>query len=318
MHYGRIEQMQTRREILCATTATLALAALPGSSLAGTFPGANAPAPIRKPIPASGEQLPVIGMGTWQTFHVGDDAAERTPLLDVLRVFFERGGALIDSSPMYAEAEQVTGDLVAELGEHERMFAATKVWTDGRDEGIAQMERSFHRMRVERMDLMQIHNLRDWRVHLPTLRDWQEQGRVRYIGITTSNPRQYDEFAAVMRAETLDFVQLNYDIATRGAEDVLLPLAAERGMAVLVNRPFGGGNLFPIVRGRELPQWAAEFDCGSWAQFFLKFVVSHPAVTCAIPATSNPRHAADNMGAGSGRLPDAEMRERMARYVASL
>lgn len=303
--------MLTRRELLLAAGSTLALGAIPWAF-------AETRVPILKPIPASGEPLPVIGMGTWQTFHVGDDDAERAPLRDVLRVFFDHGGTLIDSSPMYAEAETVTGDLVAELGEHERMFAATKVWTYGRDDGIAQMERSFRRMRVKQMDLMQIHNLRDWRLHLPTLREWQEAGRIRYIGITTSNPAQYEEFAAVMRAETLDFVQLNYNIATRGAENVLLRLAEERQMAVLVNGPFGGGGLFPRVRGRSLPEWAAEFDCESWAQFFLKFVVSHPAVTCAIPATSNPRHALDNMGAGFGRLPDAAMRERMAQFVAGL
>jgi diketogulonate reductase-like aldo/keto reductase len=300
----------TRREMLLATASTIGLAVVPWSLAAA--------APVRKAIPSSGEQLPVIGMGTWQTFHVGDDPRERAPLRDVLQVFFDQGGRLIDSSPMYANAEEVTGELVAELDEHRRMFAATKVWTYGREEGIAQMERSFRKMQVKRMDLMQIHNLRDWQVHLPTLREWKEEGRIRYLGITTSNPAQYQEFAGVMRAEPLDFVQLNYDIVTRGAEDVLLPLARERGMAVLVNRPFGGGNLFPRVRGRELPEWAAEFDAASWAQFFLKFVVSHPAVTCAIPATSNPRHATDNMGAGIGRLPDPETRERMARHVAAL
>lgn len=304
--------MLTRRELLLATGSTLALGAIPPWAFA------EGQAPIRKPIPASGEHLPVIGMGTWQTFHVGEDDAKRAPLREVLHAFFNHGGTLIDSSPMYAEAETVTGDLVAELGEHERLFAATKVWTYGRDDGIAQMERSFHRMRVKQMDLMQIHNLRDWRLHLPTLREWKESGRIRYIGITTSNPAQYDEFAAVMRSETLDSVQLNYNIATRGAEDVLLRLAEERQMAVLVNRPFGGGELFPRVRGRSLPEWSAEFDCESWAQFFLKFVVSHPAVTCAIPATSNPRHALDNMGAGFGRLPDAGMRDRMAQFVAEL
>jgi diketogulonate reductase-like aldo/keto reductase len=303
--------MLTRRELLLATGSTLALGAIPWAF-------AESRALIHKSIPSSGEALPVIGMGTWQTFHVGQDSAERAPLRDVLRVFFDRGGTLIDSSPMYAEAEQVTGDLVADLGEHERLFSATKVWTYGREAGIEQMRRSFQRMRVEQMDLMQIHNLRDWRVHLPTLRDWQAQGKIRYIGITTSNPNQYEDFAAVMRSEKLDFVQLNYDIMTRGAEDVLLPLAADRGMAVLVNRPFGGGNLFPKVRGQELPAWAADFDCVSWAQFFLKFVVSHPAVTCAIPATSNPRHAADNMGAGFGRLPDAGTRARMVRHLAEL
>jgi diketogulonate reductase-like aldo/keto reductase len=306
--------MMTRRELLKVAGTALALGGLApwATAMAGSLPA------IRKSIPASGESLPVIGMGTWQTFHVGSGQAERAPLREVLRVFFDRGGTLIDSSPMYAEAEEVTGDLVADIGEHERLFAATKVWTYGREEGIAQMERSFRRMRVQRMDLMQIHNLRDWQVHLPTLRQWQEEGRIRYLGITTSNPAQYGDFARVMASETLDFVQLNYDIATRGAEEVLLPLAEERGMAVLVNRPFGGGTLFPKVRGRELPDWADDFDCTSWAQFFLKFVVSHPAVTCAIPATSNPRHAADNMGAGFGRLPDKATRERMAKYLASL
>lgn len=306
--------MPTRRELLLATSSTFVAGALVPWS--GAL--ADAGSPLRKPIPASGEQLPVIGMGTWQTFHVDDDADERARLREVLRVFFDRGGTLLDSSPMYAQAEAVAGELVAELGEHERLFAATKVWTDGREEGVEQMERSFRRMKVERMDLMQVHNLRDWRVHLPTLRDWQEQGRIRYIGITTSNPAQFEAFAALMRSEALDFVQFNYNVGMRIAEQELLPLAAERGMAVLVNRPFGGGDLFPRVRGRELPAWAAEFDCESWAQFFLKFVVSHPAVTCAIPATSNPRHAADNMGAGLGRLPDARMRARMARYVDEL
>jgi diketogulonate reductase-like aldo/keto reductase len=306
--------MITRRELLRVAGASLVVGGLStwATGIAGTMPS------IRKSIPSSGEQLTVIGIGTWQTFHVGDDAGQRAPLREVLREFFARGGTLIDSSPMYAEAEEVAGDLVAELGEHERLFAATKVWTFGREEGIAQMERSMRRMRVKQMDLMQVHNLRDWRVHLPTLRAWKEEGRIRYLGITTSNPNQYEEFAAVMAAEALDFVQLNYDITTREAEAVLLPLAAERGMAVLVNRPFGGGNLFPRVRGRELPDWAAEFDCESWAQFFLKFVVAHPAVTCAIPATSNPRHAADNMGAGFGRLPDPDTRERMAGHVAGL
>ena len=304
--------MVTRRDFLVGSGAALAL---------GTLPALHAVAGeslIRKAIPASGERLPAIGMGTWQTFHVGTGEEERAPLREVLEIFFGRGGTLIDSSPMYADAETVTGDLVAELGEHERLFSATKVWTYGREEGKAQMERSFERMRVEQMDLMQVHNLRDWQLHLPVLREWQEAGRIRYIGITTSNPAQYEEFARVMEDETLDFVQLNYDISTREAEAVLLPLAADRGMAVLVNRPFGGGNLFPRVRGRPLPEWAGEFDCESWAQFFLKFVISHPSVTCAIPATSNPRHAADNMGALVGRLPDAAMRERMARYLEAL
>lgn len=304
--------MITRRELLLATAAALAFGGIAPRALA------RAGTPLLKPVPASGEKLPVIGMGTWQTFHVDDDAAARAPLREVLRVFFELGGRLIDSSPMYAEAEEVSGDLVAELGEHERLFAATKVWTYGREAGITQMERSFQRMRVEQMDLMQIHNLRDWRVHLPTLREWKAEGRIRYLGITTSNPAQYQEFAEVMQQETLDFVQLNYNIDMRRAEEVLLPLALDRGMAVLVNRPFGGGDLFARVRGMELPDWVAEFDCESWAHYFLKFVVSHPAVTCAIPATSNPAHAASNMAAGFGRLPDADMRDRMVRYMEKI
>jgi len=304
--------MINRRELLLATGTSLLL----GGGLPRAIAGASLP--IRKPIPASGELLPVIGMGTWQTFHVSEAAEARAPLQEVLRVFFDHGGTLIDSSPMYAQAEQVTGDLVTGLGEHQRLFAATKVWTDGREAGIEQMERSFRRMQVEQMDLMQVHNLRDWRVHLPVLRDWKARERIRYLGITTSNRAQYEDFAAVMRQEALDFVQLDYNLGARHAEEVLLPLAAERGMAVLVNRPFGAGDLFPRVRGRELPAWAAEFDCESWAQFFLKFVVSHPAVTCAIPATSNPRHALDNMEAGFGRLPDPELRARMVRYVEAL
>lgn len=304
--------MINRRELLQSGAATVALASLPDWTFAGSD------SLIKKAIPASGEKLPVIGLGTWQTFHVGADPAQRAPLREVLQAFFAADGTIVDSSPMYADAEAVAGDLVTELGMQERMFAATKVWTDGREAGIAQMERSMQRLRVARMDLMQIHNLRDWRTHLPTLREWQAEGRIRYLGITTSNPAQYEEFAAVMASEELDFVQLNYDVTMRRAEERLLPLAAERGMGVLVNRPFGGGNLFPRVRGRELPAWAAEFDCASWAQFFLKFVVSHPAVTCAIPATSNPRHAIDNMGAGRGRLPDAEQRARMARLMTTL
>jgi diketogulonate reductase-like aldo/keto reductase len=306
--------MISRREFLQTTASSLAAGSL--APWTGTIAGDSGI--LRKSIPASLEPLPVIGLGTWQTFHVGPDPDERAPLREVLRVLFDQGGTLIDSSPMYADAEQVAGDLVADIGAHERLFAATKVWTYGREAGIEQMQRSFRRLRVEQMDLMQVHNLRDWRVHLPTLRDWQAQGKIRYIGITTSDPGQYEDFAAVMRSEKLDFVQLNYDIMTRGAEDVLLPLAADRGMAVLVNRPFGGGNLFPRVRGKELPAWAANFDCGSWAQFFLKFVVSHPAVTCAIPATSNPKHAVDNMGAGIGRLPDEATRARMARYLVEI
>lgn len=272
---------------------------------------------LTRPIPATGEALPVIGMGTSRTFDVGPDPALRAPLADVVRTLFDGGGTLIDSSPMYGKAEAVTGELLqAQPAARARLFAATKVWTDGQEEGIRQMEESFRLMGVTKMDLMQVHNLRDWRTHLQTLRAWQEQGRIRYLGITTSNVRQYDDFAAVMRAEPWDFVQLNYSLGEREAEDVLLPLARDRGMATLINRPYMRGELFGRVRGRALPPWAAEFDCTSWGQYFMKFIVSHPAVTCVIPATTSAKNMADNVAGGTGRLPDAATRQRMIEYLA--
>ena len=273
---------------------------------------------IRKPIPSSGEQLPVIGMGTSRTFDVGDDAQARAALLPVLRAFFDQGGALIDSSPMYGSSEQVTGDLLRQIDNKDALFAATKVWTYGKQDGIEQMRRSMQRMGVEVFDLMQIHNLRDWQVHLETLRDWKRQGRVRYIGITTSHGRFHDELESILDIEPFDFVQFSYSIGNRTVEQRLLPLAAERGMATLINRPFQRGELFAMVKGKPLPDWAAEFDCASWAQFFLKFVVSHPAVTCAIPATSKLHHMRDNMAAGFGRLPDAALRNRMISHFEAL
>lgn len=302
--------MMTRRDLLLTSGSALALGSLIPAA-------ASTQSPIRKPIPVSGELLPAVGMGTAQTFDM-DDIEARGTLLEVLSVFFRNGGTLVETSPMYARAERVVGDLVWDLGEQGRLFAATNIWTDGREQGIAQMRESFRLMRVREMDLMQIHNLRSWRTHLPTLREWKEEGRIRYLGVTTSVPEQFDECAEILRDEALDFVQVPYNIAARGAEDVLLPLAAERGVAVLAGEPFGGGRLFPRVSGLRLPEWAADIDCSSWAQFFLKFVVSHPAVTCTIPATSNPMHAADNMAAGFGRLPDAAMRDRMAQTILEL
>jgi aryl-alcohol dehydrogenase-like predicted oxidoreductase len=271
---------------------------------------------LRRPIPRSGELLPAIGLGTWQTFDVGNNASARAPLRDVLREFVKRGASVVDSSPMYGRSESVVGDLAAELGLQRKLFLATKVWTSGRDAGIRQMEESFRRLRTERMDLMQIHNLLDWRTHLATLRRWKEQGKVRYIGVTHYTESAYDELAGVLKAEELDFVQLNYSIAERAAERRLLPLAAERRMAVLVNRPFAQADLFSKVRGKPLPGWAAEIGCASWAQFFLKFVISHPAVTCAIPGTSKLQHLVDNLQAAVGPLPDDATRERMARTAA--
>lgn len=273
---------------------------------------------ITRPIPTTGERLPVIGLGTARRFDVGDDPSQRSRLTRVLRRFFERGGAVIDSSPMYGSAEAVIGDLLVNTPNKSSLFAATKVWIDGRDAGIEQMERSRRLWGVARFDLMQIHNLRDWAVHIQTLKEWKDQGRIRYIGITTSHGRAHAELEQALRRERFDFVQLTYNIGERGVEERLLPLAADRGIATLINRPYRRGRLFDTVHGRPLPEWSAEFDCVSWGQFFLKFVVSHPATTCVIPATGDPRHVADNMEAGFGRLPDPDLRRRMIQYIDSL
>ena len=279
---------------------------------------ALADAVIKKPIPKTGELLPVIGLGTWQTFDVGAAKAAREPLRQVLSEFVRLGGSVIDSSPMYGKSEGVAGDLAAELGVHKQLFLATKVWTSGRDAGVRQMEESFKRLRTERMDLMQVHNLVDYRVHLSTLRRWKEEGKVRYIGVTHYTASAHDELARVLASEDLDFVQINYSLGERDAEKSLLPVAAERRIAVLINRPLGAGGLFTKVRGKPLPAWANEIGCASWAQFFLKFVISHPAVTCAIPATSKAAHLIDNMQAGLGSLPAPAVRKQMADYFAAL
>jgi len=273
---------------------------------------------IQKPIPKSGESLPVIGLGTWQTFDVGAGQSARDLLKEVLREFVRMGGSVIDSSPMYGKSESVTGDLAAELGVQKDLFLATKVWASGRDAGIRQMDESFRRLRTQRMDLMQVHNLVDYRIHLSTLRRWKEQGKVRYIGVTHYTASAYDELARVLAAEDLDFVQLNYSITEREAERRLLSLAAEKRLAVLANRPLAAGELFRRVRGKSLPPWSKEIGCASWAQFFLKFAISHPAVNCAIPATSKVEHLVDNMQAAFEPLPDAKARDRMARYFAEL
>jgi diketogulonate reductase-like aldo/keto reductase len=276
----------------------------------------SAGAPVIRRIPSSGEELPVIGMGTSRTFDVGADAAARARLAEVLKVFFAGGGTLIDSSPMYGSAEQVTGDLLR-AAPPKRWFAATKVWSDGREAGIEQMNASLQKMGVTRMDLMQVHNLRDWRVHLATLREWKAAGKIRYLGVTTSTSRQYEEIAAVMRSEKLDFVQLNYSTGEREAEQVLLPLARERGIATLINRPFMRGEIFRKLAGRPLPGWARDIDCASWGQVLLKWILGHPAATCIIPASSNPQHMADNMQAGFGALPDEALRRRILAEIGA-
>jgi diketogulonate reductase-like aldo/keto reductase len=262
-------------------------------------------------IPSSGEPLPVIGCGTWRTFDVGSSPVARAPLADVLHVLFTAGGSVIDSSPMYGSSEEVVGDLLAAGGLRDEAFIATKVWTNGLQAGIAQMQRSMELLQASRIDLMQVHNMIDARAHLPTLRAWKTEGRIRYLGVTHYMSSAFGELEAMMRAERLDFVQLNYALDDRAAEQRLLPLAAERGIAIVVNRPFGGGDLLGRLGRGKLPDWAAEIGCTSWAQILLKFVLSNPAVTCAIPATSRPQHMADNVQAGIGSYPDAALRARM-------
>jgi diketogulonate reductase-like aldo/keto reductase len=260
---------------------------------------------LTRKIPRGAESLPVIGMGTWQTF----DTDDRKAVVEVTRALFDGGGRVIDSSPMYGQSETTVGDVLRTLGASKTSFLATKVWTSGREAGLAQMEQSIARM--GRVDLMQVHNLVDWRTHIPTLRAWKEKGTLRYWGITHYAPSAFDEMIAILRSEKPDFVQLPYSVGAREAEKALLPACAEHGAAVLVMRPFEGGSLFAQARKLPLPEWAAEIDCTSWAQIFLKFIVAHPAVTCVIPASSNPQHMADDVRAGFGRLPDQATRKKI-------
>jgi len=274
--------------------------------------------PIRRAVPASGEMLPVIGMGTWITFNVGDDPVLRAERVKVLRTFFDRGGALIDSSPMYGSAEEVIGHGLARIDNDDALFSATKVWTPFQALGRKQMAESEKLWGTKRFDLMQVHNLVDWDAHLETLVDWKADGRVRYIGMTTSHGGRHEELSQIMQTQPIDFVQFTYNILDREAESRLLPLAADRGLGVLINRPFQRGALIDRMERHPLPDWAQEFDAENWAQFLLKFIVAHPAITCVIPATSRVDHMQENMAAGTGRLPDAAMRQRMIRYVESL
>jgi aryl-alcohol dehydrogenase-like predicted oxidoreductase len=267
-------------------------------------------------IPSTGEQLPVVGCGTWRTFDVGASPAERGPLAEVLRALFEAGGSVIDSSPMYGRAEGVVGDLLAAAGTRDKAFLATKVWTSGRDAGIAQMNESFRLLRTSRIDLMQIHNLLDWQTHLPTLRAWKKEGRIRLLGVTHYTEGAHGALEAALKAGGFDFVQVDYSLDDRSAERSLLPFAADNGVAVLVNLPFGGGGLLRKLSSRKLPDWAGEIGCTSWAQLLLKFVLANRAVTCVIPGTSKPEHMRDNIRAGLGIYPDAGMLQRMVREIA--
>ena len=308
-----LKQGYSRRQFLKASgSASLMVSLAPGFALAAQS------SVIKKTIPSSGERLSVIGLGTSRTFDVDSDNAVTTPLMEVMQTFFDNGGQLIDSSPMYGSAEAVTGALLKQVKNRQHIFTATKVWTNGKREGIEQMERSMQRLGVEQIDLMQIHNLRDWKTHIDTLVDWKAEGRIRYIGITTSHGRFHDELEKILQQLPLDFVQFSYNILNRTVEQRLLPIAQEKGIATLINRPYQRGSLFRKVKGKPLPAWAAEFDCSSWGQFFLKFVAAHPAVTCTIPATSKLKHMVDNMAAGYGRLPDEPTRQRMIRLIESL
>ncbi len=296
----------------------LGAAGLTGLAITPAWAAGEESAMLQRAIPASGELLPVIGLGTSNVFDVGSDPDDRAPLQEVLGLLLGAGGKLLDTSPMYGRAEEVAGDLSAAARARPRMFIATKVWTRGREAGLQQIETSMRLLRAPQLDLVQVHNLLDLDTHLASLRRLQEQEKVRYVGITHYTVASQDDLAAIIRREPLDFVQLNYSIATREAEQRLLPLAAERKVATLINRPFEDGALFGRVRGKPLPPWAGEIGCASWAQFFLKFIISHPAVTCVIPATAKPQHMRDNLAAGRGEMPDAKMRERMAQYVANL
>jgi diketogulonate reductase-like aldo/keto reductase len=273
---------------------------------------------ITKAIPSTGERLPVIGMGSWITFDVGNNSYGRAARAKVMQAFFDNGGAFIDSSPMYGSSEEVIGEGLKTIKNRDKLFSATKVWILGKKSGIRQMEDSQKLWGVPRFDLMQIHNMLDWETHWETLKEWKAAGRVRYVGITTSHGSRHGDLAKAMAKIPFDFVQFTYNLEDREVEQRLLPLAQERGMAVLINRPFDGGSHFRRVRGKPLPPWAAEFDCHNWAQYFLKFIVSHPAVTCAIPATSRVDHMLENMGANFERLPDAATRKRMVEYFENL
>jgi len=271
-----------------------------------------------RPIPSSGERIPAVGLGTWQAFDVPGDGPERAAAKETLRALATLGGTVVDSSPMYGAAEETVGALARELGFAGRLFVATKVWTSGRDAGIRQMEASFRKLGVERLDLMQIHNLVDTDAHLATLAGWRQEGRVRYLGVTHYTASGHPGLEAAIRKHRPDFVQLNYSLAEREAESRLLPLAQAEGVAVLVNRPLGQGRMLARLKGKPLPGWASEIDCASWAQVFLKFILGHPAVTCVIPGTRNATHLADNLGAARGRIPDAQMRARLAAYFDSV
>ena len=307
-------RLVTRREAGKVIGGTAAALVLPIISEAKT----ESAAMLMRTIPSSGEKLPVIGLGTWRAFDVELNAGVRRQLEDVLSQFLKLGGRLIDSSPMYGRAEKVIGDLTSAQHMTNKFFLATKVWTEGKQSGIQSMERSMSLLHTNRIDLMQVHNLVDVNTQLVTLAEWKQQGRIRYTGITHYESGALSEIEKLMHSQKFDFLQINYSLMEPEADERVLSLAQERGVAVIANRPFGSGDLFDKVRSKPLPDWAAEFDCRSWAQFFLKWIVANPAIICAIPATAKSRHLEDNMRGGVGRLPDGKLRARMAQFVSSL
>ena len=300
--------MNTNRREFIAASAALAMA--PGVAL-------SSDAMLRKPIPRTGEQLPVIGLGTYSVFDVASTSSEIATRKDIVDRLVEAGGSLLDTSPMYNRSERVIGDVIDAGVDRSDLFLATKVWIDGKQAGVTQMARSADLMNTDTIDLMQVHNLRDTALHMATIREMQTDGRIRYSGLTHYTAGAHEALMREMEAFEPDFVQINYSLGERQAENGVLPLAQELGVAVLINRPFQAGRLFDVVRGKQLPDFATEF-ADSWGQFFLKFITSHPAVTCAIPATSKPHHMADNLGAGFGTMPDPATRRRMAEYFQSL
>ncbi len=312
------DQREEREGPLIAARRRFLLGAAGSALLLGAKAGHAAERRLEKPIPSSGQPLPAIGMGTWITFNVGEDQVLRDQRVEVLRAFFEAGGGMVDSSPMYASSQAVVGYCLKQLGEPPGLFSATKVWTSAGSKGPAQIAESLAEWDLPRFDLLQVHNLVAWQAHLETLYTMKQTGQLGYVGITTSHGSRHQQFQEIMERSPLDFVQLTYNMVDREAESRLLPLARERGIAVIVNRPFQGGRLIDRVQNQPLPAWAGEIDCRTWAAFLLKFIVSHPAVTCAIPATSKVPHMKENMDAGLGRMPDAQERQRMLDYLQQL
>jgi aryl-alcohol dehydrogenase-like predicted oxidoreductase len=298
-----------RRQILAAGMGAVASLLLPRDGTTQATPL------ITKKIPSSGELIPIVGLGTARRYENVTTEADLAPLRDTLREFKQRGGTVIDSSPTYGTAEAVVGNLTEQLGIRNGLFLATKISIQGREAGVNQIEQSFKAFRTSKIDLIAVHNLKDTLIHLKILRDLKQEGRIRYVGITTSFDNQYKDFEETVRRETLDFIQIDYALDNRNADERIIPLARDRGMAVMINLPFGRGRLFNAVRGKQLPEWASEFDCKTWAQFFLKYIVSHDGVTCAAPGMAQAEYVADNLAAAQGRLPDAAMRKRMENFI---